>query len=87
MVRKGAKINQSDKYARSPLLLSCKYGYSKITKYLIDCGANLKKCDNSLNSPLHYACAFGNLKCVKILLEHRADVNCLFNITKKYIMI
>ena len=25
-VWKSAKINQSDKYARSPLLLSCKYG-------------------------------------------------------------
>ena len=77
LVKRGAKINQSDKYIRSPLLLSCKYGYSKITKYLIDCGANIKKCDNSQNSPLHYACAFGNLECVKILLDHGADINCL----------
>jgi len=77
LVKRGAKINQSDKYVRSPLLLSCKYGYSKITKYLIDCGANIKKCDNSQNSPLHYACAFGNLECVKILLDHGADINCL----------
>ena len=77
LIRKGAKINQSDKYARSPLLLSCKYGYSQITKYLIECGANIKKCDNSQNSPLHYACAFGNLECVKILLEYGADINYL----------
>ena len=77
LVKKGAKINQSDKFSRSPLLLSCKYGYSQITKYLIECGANFKKCDNSQNSPLHYACAFGNLECVKILLEYGADINCL----------
>ena len=77
LVKKGAKINQSDKYCRSPLLLSCKYGYSKITKFLIECGANINKCDNSQNSPLHYACAFGNLDCVKILLDHGADINYL----------
>ena len=77
LVKKGAKINQSDKYCRSPLLLSCKYGYSKITKFLIECGANINKCDNSQNFPLHYACAFGNLDCVKILLDHGADINCL----------
>ena len=32
LVKNGAKINQSDKYSRTPLLLSCKYGYSKITR-------------------------------------------------------
>ena len=77
LIRRGAKINQSDKYSRTPLLLSCKYGYSKITKYLIECNANIKKCDNSQNSPLHYACAFGNLECVKILLDNGADINYL----------
>ena len=77
LIKNGAKINQTDKYCRTALLLSCKYGYSKITKYLIECGANIKKCDNSQNSPLHYACAFGNLDCVKILLDHGADINYL----------
>ena len=77
LVKKGAKINKSDKYTRTPLLLSCKYGYSQITKYLIECGADFEKCDNSKNSPLHYACAFGNIDCVKILLESGADINSL----------
>ena len=77
LIKRGAKINQTDKYSRTALLLSCKYGYSKITKFLIECNANIKKCDNSQNSPLHYACAFGNLDCVKILIENGADINYL----------
>jgi ankyrin repeat protein len=77
LVKKGAKINKTDKYKRTPLLLSCKYGYSQITKYLIECGADFNKCDNSQNSPIHYACAFGNFECIKILLESGADINFL----------
>ena len=70
-----AKIDKGDKFGRTPLMLACRNGHTKITCLLIKYGANIKAEDTSGNTALHYAAAYGFPECVELLLKYGADIN------------
>lgn len=57
-------VNKGDKYNRTPLIMACRNGHSRITALLIKHNANLDLADTSGNTPLHHAAAYGWIECV-----------------------
>lgn len=68
-------ILAKDKLKRTPLLMACKNGNSKICALLLKNGSLFDFPDSSSNTPLHYAAAYGYYNIINLLLKAGADIN------------
>ncbi|CAC5418914.1 unnamed protein product [Mytilus coruscus] len=68
-------VNMCTYRGLSPVMIACKYGYTKIVKILLDKGTDCNKCDNSDQSPVMLACEHGHTEIVTILLDKGVDCN------------
>ena len=53
------RVNQKDKYGRSPLILAVQQGHTQTASLLLQRGCDIEHADNSGNRALHFAAAFG----------------------------
>lgn len=70
LLRCSAKINDQDKYGRSPLHYAIKYNQSKIASILLEKGADPNLGDFEEMTPTIMACEVGNEKTVNELLRY-----------------
>lgn len=78
LVDRGADVNMSVSWQRTPLYAASKAGYPDIVKLLLDHGADPHK-ETKAQTPLHVAAESGCLPCVIHLVEAGSDVNALSN--------
>jgi ankyrin repeat protein len=75
-VLKGADVNQSDKFGRSPLHVAAAVNYSEMVEFLIQNG-----CDHTVTTKgenqcaLHYAAKNDAINSIRMLLAYGADIN------------
>lgn len=79
LLQYSAKINEQDKYGRSPLHYAVKYNQSKITSILLEKGADPNLNDFENMTPTLMACEVGNEGTVNNLLQ-----NVIINNISKY---
>ena len=83
-VRRGADVNASGMYGRTPLYYAALYGESNIVVYLLNEGADPKKGASwkGNDTPLHVAAAHGHIGCVKALLPKSVLVDIRNNVNQ-----
>ena len=76
MLDNKARVLGKDKYKRSPLVMACRNGHSKVASLLLQHGADVEQPDSSGNTPLHYAAAYGWGDCIDLLVnDAKANLN------------
>jgi ankyrin repeat protein len=68
-------IDKGDKFGRSPLIMACRNGNTRIVSLLLAYGADIEGQDTSANTALHHAAAYGWDECVRILIENGAELD------------
>ncbi|MCP4723464.1 MAG: hypothetical protein GY863_00435 [bacterium] len=71
----GELLEKTDKYRRTALHSSARYGALSVSEYLIEKGADLNSGDESGNTPLHLASLCGHNEVVELLVNSEADKN------------
>ncbi len=75
LLNKGAKVNSTDRWDRTPLYYSAWKGQYEITRMLIDDhGANVEMANRDGMTPLMAAAMAGRTSTVKLLLDRGANV-------------
>jgi ankyrin repeat protein len=75
LIAKGANVNGTNIFKKTPLHYAANSCRLNRIKYLIDKGADINATDRYGKTSLHYAVEFDYLKLVHFLLEHNANVN------------
>ena len=75
LIQRGANINVSDVFGRSPLHRAAEDGRIDVVKLLITKGADVNARDGVNNTALHGAAHYGHKRVVEILIESGADLN------------
>lgn len=78
LIDRGANVDLTVSWQRTPLYASSKAGHADIVKLLLDRGADPDQVTKS-QTPLHVAAENGCLQCVIHLVDAGADVNALSN--------
>ena len=68
-------VNETDSRGSTPLLLASYYGYTGITKIILENKPDVNAKDGSGNTPLMGVCFKGYPEIAKLLIKHGADVN------------
>jgi 7,8-dihydropterin-6-yl-methyl-4-(beta-D-ribofuranosyl)aminobenzene 5'-phosphate synthase len=75
LVSKNPALAESeDKYARTPLHWTCRYGHTATAKYLLGKGAPIDAQDESANTPAHLAALFNRKDILDLLISQKADL-------------
>lgn len=76
VIKDGADVNIKDEYGRTPLHKAALYGYTEITKMLIEKGADVN-CEEDTDkvSSIHMTAWYGYFETAKVLIENKANVN------------
>lgn len=75
MLRKGAKVDYTDKVGRTPLSWASRIGNMAIVSMLIDKGADVNSVDKQGRTPLSWACRMGHKPIIHRLLNAGATVD------------
>jgi len=77
LIKKGAKINPTNKYGRTPLIEAASSNCIEKVKYLVEKGANINQKSDGAGgvSPLSEALWKTNFEIIKYLVDNGADVN------------
>ena len=67
------RINTTDKYKRTPLLIAARNGLTNIVSLCLQRGSDVNYADSSGNTALQNACAYGHMEVIKLLLTNGAD--------------
>ncbi len=80
LIEKGAKINETNNFGRSPLLTASFYGHVDTMKILLEFFANVEQAEEDGFRPLQIATQEGHLDAVKLLVEiGRANIHARTN--------
>ncbi|MCP9450610.1 MAG: ankyrin repeat domain-containing protein [Nitrospira sp.] len=71
----GAKVETTDEFGMTPLLLAVKHGHQPTVELLLEKGADLSRARHDGLTPLFMAIREGRADMVALLLEKGADVN------------
>ena len=72
---KPSSIEEKDKYNRTPLHWTGRYGSLKTMQYLLEKGADINSKDESGNTPLHLATIYNHREAAEMLLSAGTDIN------------
>ncbi|CAG2246544.1 ANK [Mytilus edulis] len=75
LIKMKCDIDETDKFGRSALFITCLLGREDVAILLLDKNANHELTDNNDRSPLYVACKGGFLPIVNALLTKSADLN------------
>ena len=75
MISRGAVVDPTDFFLRTPLMVAIETHRSAVARTLIEMGAEVDLIDTFGKSPLMYACKAGNLETVELLLKCKANIH------------
>ena len=78
LIRKGAKVNASDRSKDTPLTFAARNGHVDVAKVLIDSGADVNWTRFDGRSLLHIVAALGNFEMMQLLVRNGANVNAVY---------
>lgn len=70
-------LDKRDKYQRTPLHSTARFGASSAAKFLLKRGADINLRDESGNTPLHLASIYRHHEIIDLLMRYNADVDML----------
>lgn len=74
LLKAGAKVNQPDRFGRTPLYWAAFNSHTECVKMLLKAKADAKSADSDNRTALYWAAERGNADCVKMLIKAGADV-------------
>ena len=74
LLNRGAAIDATMGFDRTPLYLACQWGNLEVVDTLLRYGANVNASDEFGSTPIHVAARLGHLQITRLLLEHGAKV-------------
>ncbi|EQC27154.1 TKL protein kinase [Saprolegnia diclina VS20] len=78
-LKRGGKINSTDKDGRTLLYKAAQKGLYDTAKFLLENKANVHQAKSDGSTPLHVACREGHVKIVELLLKYKADTSVAMN--------
>ena len=73
-VSRGAGIDPTDSFERTPLMIAIENNKSAVARSLIELGADIENTDVYGKTPLMYACKVASKEIVELLIKCQADI-------------